>query len=93
MIKKTLNKILETGIILAVTGVGIAGIVQKNSAKDNYESYKNKEQNIYSIYKTKSDSLYSDYLNQKEFLDRDYSEESDINHVKNYSLLSFNVGK
>lgn len=67
-----MKKILETGIILAVTGVGIAGIVQKNSAKDNYESSQNKMQKLYFLYKIKNNSIYYNSLNQKEFLNKEY---------------------
>lgn len=100
MIKKTLNKIFETGIFLVATGIGIAGIVQNNSANGSYEYYKNKEQKLYFVYKAKQDSLYCNFLNQKKFLGREYSGESEINlgeseinNARNYSPWSFKIGK
>ena len=73
MIKKTLiNKILETGIVLAVMGIGIAGIVQNYSARNFYESPQNKTQKLYSIYKARNNSIYYKFLNQREFLNKVY---------------------
>ncbi len=72
MIKKTLTKILETGIILTAIGIGIAGIVQNNSAKGNYESSHNKAQKLYFLYKIKNNFIYYNSLNQKEFLNKGY---------------------
>ncbi len=72
MTQKTLNKILEIGIILAVMGVGVAGIAQNNSAKDNYESSHNKAQKLYFLYKIKNNSAYYNSINQREFFNRGY---------------------
>ena len=93
MIKKAVKKILEIGIILAVTGIGIAGIIQNNSANGSYESYKKKEQNLSYIYKNKNDSLYQEYLNQKEFLSEKYFGESDANNIKDYFTWGFKIKK
>ncbi len=72
MVKKTLNKILEAGIVLAVLGIGMAKAVQNNSARNFYESRQNKTQKLYSIYKARNNLIHYSPLNQREFLNRGY---------------------